>query len=121
MNAWSATFCVKLKTEIVHFHRATERHCLGLLLYHWYCKAYSVLMTNIHSQYSPKTVNKVEIDYKTLAYVNHIGIVVPDLNETEQRVLALNYSTFNHGDYEPGKRFYFMAQENIEIEVVSYT
>ncbi|GFD95490.1 hypothetical protein KUL156_13120 [Alteromonas sp. KUL156] len=78
-------------------------------------------MTNIHSQYSPKTVNKVEIDYKTLAYVNHIGIVVPDLNETEQRVLALNYSTFNHGDYEPGKRFYFMAQENIEIEVVSYT
>lgn len=71
--------------------------------------------------YRPKTVNKVEIDYKTLAYVNHIGIVVPDLSETEQRVLALNYSTFNHGDYEPGKRFYFMAQENIEIEVVSYT
>jgi hypothetical protein len=55
-----------------------------------------------------------------LANINHIGIVVPNLDETEKRVLAMNFDTYSHGDYEPGRRFYFMAQQNIEIEVVSY-
>ncbi|MFT4811430.1 MAG: hypothetical protein ACI9LX_004807 [Paraglaciecola sp.] len=27
---------------------------------------------------------------------------------------------YNHGDYEPGRRFYFNLEEGIEIEVVSY-
>ena len=70
--------------------------------------------------YRPKIINDIESDYKTLANINHIGIVVPNLDETEQRVLALNFNTFSHGEYEPGRRFYFMAQQNLEIEVVSY-
>ena len=28
--------------------------------------------------------------------------------------------TFNHGDYEPGRRFYFFDWDGIEFEVVSY-
>ena len=71
--------------------------------------------------YRPKTINEIESDYKTLANINHIGIVVQNLDETEQRVLALNFKTYSHGDYEPGRRFYFMAQQNIEVEVVSYS
>ena len=71
--------------------------------------------------YKPKTINEIESDYKTLANINHIGIVVQNLDETEQRVLSLNFKTYSHGDYEPGRRFYFMAQQNIEVEVVSYS
>jgi len=70
--------------------------------------------------YRPKTINETASDYKTLANINHIGIVVPDLDDIEKRVLSLNFNTYSHGDYEPGRRFYFMAQQNIEIEVVSY-
>jgi hypothetical protein len=35
-------------------------------------------------------------------------------------VKAAGYTPFNHGDYEPGRRFYFDGPDNIEIEVVSY-
>lgn len=52
--------------------------------------------------------------------LNHIGVVVPDLDETEQRVLAEGLATENHGDYDPGRRFYFHIDDNIEIEAVSY-
>ena len=70
--------------------------------------------------YRPKVIKDIESDYETLANINHIGIVVPDLTEVEKRVLSLKFDTYSHGDYEPGRRFYFMAQRNIEIEVVSY-
>ncbi|MEM7360170.1 MAG: VOC family protein [Pseudomonadota bacterium] len=52
--------------------------------------------------------------------LNHIGVVVPDLESTEERVLAEGLVTENHGDYEPGRRFYFYIDDNIEIEAVSY-
>ncbi len=52
--------------------------------------------------------------------LNHIGVVVDDLEATESRVLAAGYRTFNHADYEPGRRFYFNDGDDIEFEVVSY-
>ena len=58
--------------------------------------------------------------YTTRGGLNHIGIVVDDLDETEQRVLAANIETHNHGDYDPGRRFYFYDHDNIEFEVVQY-
>ena len=70
--------------------------------------------------YKPTSFSAVAGDYQTKANVNHIGIVVQNLDAIEKKVLDMNLHTFNHGDYEPGKRFYFMAQEHIEIEVVSY-
>ena len=27
---------------------------------------------------------------------------------------------FNHGDYDPGRRFYFLDPDGIEYEVISY-
>lgn len=52
--------------------------------------------------------------------MNHIGIVVDDLDLTEKRVRDAGYEPHAHMDYEPGRRFYFTATDNIEIEVVSY-
>ena len=52
--------------------------------------------------------------------LNHIGIVVDDLDAVEARVKAQGYEPVNHADYEPGRRFYFREQNGIEIEVVGY-
>lgn len=52
--------------------------------------------------------------------LNHIGIVVADLEAVEQRVRDVGLRPFNHGDYEPGRRFYFLDADGIEFEVVSY-
>jgi catechol 2,3-dioxygenase-like lactoylglutathione lyase family enzyme len=52
--------------------------------------------------------------------LNHIGIEVDDLGSTEARVVAAGLTPFSHGDYEPGRRFYFLDPDGIEYEVVSY-
>lgn len=51
---------------------------------------------------------------------NHIGVEVEDLDATEAKVEAAGLMPFNHGDYEPGRRFYFLDPDGIEYEVVSY-
>ena len=38
----------------------------------------------------------------------------------EERVTAASYALKNHGDYEPGKRFYFDDADGIEFEIVNY-
>ncbi|MBT0956985.1 VOC family protein [Alphaproteobacteria bacterium KMM 3653] len=52
--------------------------------------------------------------------LNHIGVVVDDLDAVEARVLAEGLRPHHHADYEPGRRFYFMEGNGIEIEVVEY-
>ena len=59
-------------------------------------------------------------DYKTVGGMNHLGVVVEDLDDVEARVLGAGFQTTNHGDYEPGRRFYFHDHDGIEFEVVSY-
>lgn len=54
------------------------------------------------------------------APLNHVGIVVPDLDAAEAVVRAAGLEPFNHADYEPGKRFYFFDWDGIEFELVSY-
>jgi len=43
-----------------------------------------------------------------------------DLDATEQKVLQAGFKTHNHGDYEPGRRFYFNDHDGVEYEIVSY-
>ena len=43
-----------------------------------------------------------------------------DLNTVEARVVEAGLTPFSHGDYEPGRRFYFLDPDGIEYEVVSY-
>jgi catechol 2,3-dioxygenase-like lactoylglutathione lyase family enzyme len=54
------------------------------------------------------------------APLNHVGIVVPDLDVAEAVVRAAGLEPFSHGDYEPGRRFYFFDWDGIEFELVSY-
>jgi catechol 2,3-dioxygenase-like lactoylglutathione lyase family enzyme len=52
--------------------------------------------------------------------LNHIGVEVDDLDAVEAKVVAAGITPFNHGDYAPGRRFYFFDPDGIEYEVVCY-
>lgn len=52
--------------------------------------------------------------------LNHVGIQVDDLDAIEARVKTVGLIPFNHGNYAPGRRFYFFDPDGIEYEVVSY-
>jgi catechol 2,3-dioxygenase-like lactoylglutathione lyase family enzyme len=52
--------------------------------------------------------------------LNHVGVVVDDLDAAERVVLGAGLETFNHADYEPGRRFYFFDWDGIEFAVGSY-
>lgn len=52
--------------------------------------------------------------------LNHVGVEVDDLDATEAAVIAAGLVPFSHGDYEPGRRFYFFDPDGIEWEVISY-
>lgn len=52
--------------------------------------------------------------------LNHVAIVVDDLDEIERRVRATGLEPFSFGDYDPGRRFYFLDTDGVEFEVVSY-
>ena len=54
------------------------------------------------------------------APLNHVGFTVDDLDAAERVVVEAGLEPFNHGDYEPGRRFYFFDWDGIEFEVVSY-
>jgi hypothetical protein len=58
--------------------------------------------------------------YATRGGLNHLGVVVDDLDAAERRVRELGYAPRSHADYEPGRRFYFDGPEKIEVEVVAY-
>lgn len=51
---------------------------------------------------------------------NHVGILVDDLDAIERRVETAGLVPFSHGDYEPGRRFYFLDFDGTEYEIVSY-
>jgi catechol 2,3-dioxygenase-like lactoylglutathione lyase family enzyme len=52
--------------------------------------------------------------------LNHIGVLVDDLDAVELRVRAAGLEPFNHQTYDPGRRFYFLDGDGVEYEVVSY-
>ena len=54
------------------------------------------------------------------APLNHVGLVVDDLDAAERIVVDAGLIPFNHGDYDPGRRFYFIDWDGIEFEMVSY-
>jgi catechol 2,3-dioxygenase-like lactoylglutathione lyase family enzyme len=58
--------------------------------------------------------------YRTKGGLNHIAVVVDDFEATEARVKAAGFMPGEIFDYEPGRRFYFVESNGIEIEVVSY-
>lgn len=73
--------------------------------------------------YMPKVAASApqESSYVTVGGMNHVGVVVDDLDATEARVRAAGFTPRNHADYEPGRRFYFDDHDDIEFEVVCYS
>ena len=71
--------------------------------------------------YTPKDApSDGENNYAHKGGLNHLGILVEDLDAIEKRVLDYGYKTHSHQEYEPGKRFYFHDENNVEYEIVSY-
>ena len=70
--------------------------------------------------YTPRDEAPTADDFVKGRPLNHIGVEVDDLDSTEARVAAAGLTPFSHGDYEPGRRFYFLDPDGIEDEVVSY-
>lgn len=68
----------------------------------------------------PETASSDTSTYATRGGLNHIGVVVDNIDEAERRVLAAGFETHNHADYDPGQRFYFNDHDGIEYEVVHY-
>ena len=85
---------------------------------------YTVHVGNENSYIALYTNPTVELacksDHRHMLNLNHIAVVVDDLAAIEQRAKTLGLKPFNHADYEPGQRFYVMAENKLEIEVVSY-
>ena len=71
--------------------------------------------------YQPKTsVAGGKPDYARRGQLNHVGIVVADLKATEKAVRAEGYEPHSHQKYEPGERFYFFDENDVEYEIVAY-
>jgi catechol 2,3-dioxygenase-like lactoylglutathione lyase family enzyme len=68
----------------------------------------------------PKTTEETVQSYDIRGGLNHVALVVDDLDAIEARVINAGLKTSNHGDYEPGRRFYFHDHDDIEYEIVSY-
>ncbi len=62
-----------------------------------------------------------EESHRTKGGLNHIAVVVDDFEATEARVKAAGFVPGETHDYDPGRRFYFVETNGIEIEVVSYS
>ncbi len=70
--------------------------------------------------YTGRDVSYSADDFAKGRPLNHIGVQVDDLGEVEEKVVAAGLTPFNHADYDPGRRFYFLDPDGIEFEVVSY-
>jgi catechol 2,3-dioxygenase-like lactoylglutathione lyase family enzyme len=70
--------------------------------------------------YTGAGVTYTAADFAKGRPLNHIGVEVEDIDGAEARVVAAGLEPFSHGDYEPGRRFYFLDPDGIEYEVVSY-
>ena len=68
----------------------------------------------------PDGTAKSPESYHSHGGLNHVGVVVDDLDAVEAKAKARGLSTHSHADYEPGRRFYFHDAVGIEWEVVSY-
>jgi catechol 2,3-dioxygenase-like lactoylglutathione lyase family enzyme len=71
--------------------------------------------------YAPPNSEGASGERRAKGRLNHIGVVVSDLDATEQKVRKAGYKPYAHADYEPGRRFYFRDDDGIEFEVVSYS
>lgn len=58
--------------------------------------------------------------YQSPGGLNHLGIVVDNLDLIDRRVKTAGFQPHSYQEYDPGARFYFDGPDQIEIEVVCY-
>ena len=59
--------------------------------------------------------------YRTVGMLNHLAVFAEeDIDAVEARVRAAGFTPINHGNYAPGRRFYFHDADGIEWEVASH-
>ncbi len=56
----------------------------------------------------------------TRGALDHVAAVVDDLDAAEARIRDAGHVTENHANNQPGQRFYFAEENDIEIGVVHY-
>jgi catechol 2,3-dioxygenase-like lactoylglutathione lyase family enzyme len=71
--------------------------------------------------YTPPLALQAPTQFAKGRPLNHICIEVDDLADTEAKVRQAGFEPFNHGNYAPGRRFYYFDADGIEYEVASYT
>ncbi|MEM6657625.1 MAG: VOC family protein [Pseudomonadota bacterium] len=72
----------------------------------------------LYAPADPKTASNSS--HETVGGLNHVGVLVEDIDATEAKVRDAGFTPQNHADYEPGRRFYFDDDNGIEFEVVEY-
>ncbi|MEP2988139.1 MAG: VOC family protein [Parasphingorhabdus sp.] len=70
--------------------------------------------------YTNEDVEVADPKFRKGVPLNHVGVVVDNLDMVEDKVKAAGLEPFGHEDYDPGRRFYFFDWNGIEFEVVSY-
>lgn len=71
--------------------------------------------------YTHATVSDTqEPRYSRAPSLNHVGIVVNDLDQARQRFVDLGLEPGPDDAYEPGNRFYVETPFGVEIELVTY-
>ncbi len=70
--------------------------------------------------YSPSAAAVAPLAHTKGSPLNHLGIEVEDIDAVEAACRAHGLVPFNHGGYEPGRRFYVFDPDGIEFEIVSY-
>lgn len=58
--------------------------------------------------------------YRNSGTLNHLAVVVQDLDTTQRAVKDAGFQPHSHANYEPGRRFYFHDDQEVEYEVVQY-
>ncbi|MEZ5480435.1 MAG: VOC family protein [Thiolinea sp.] len=67
----------------------------------------------------PRFTTKPGVRYFSEFALNHVGVVVDDLEAVRERVEAAGLVVHNENAIVPGRRIYFMLEE-VEFEVVAY-
>ena len=68
----------------------------------------------------PTTASDGPSSYATLNGLNHVAVVVDDLDEIERRARADGLAPGERQTYDPGERFYVDLEDGLELELVSY-
>jgi catechol 2,3-dioxygenase-like lactoylglutathione lyase family enzyme len=70
--------------------------------------------------YTPPAGRRAAAPFAKGAPLNHVGLLVDDLDTIERGVIDAGLQPFSRERYDPGERFYFFDWDGIEFEVISY-